>query len=147
MATAQIYNNALLEMVKGGLNFQTTTTPTYKVMLLAASPSYTFAKTQSTVAEAKTAGATEISGTGYTAGGAFIPSITVPAPSANAITVEFADVVWSGSTLNARGAIVYKPGATDAESKLVAYVDFGTTVSSNNSALTVDFQTPLKLQN
>lgn len=147
MATANIYNNALLEMVKGSLNFQTTTTPTFKVMLIAASPAYTFSKTHETVAQVKTAGATEISGTGYTAGGAFIPSVTVPAVSANAVSVEFADVVWASSTLSARAAIVYKPGATDADSKVIAYVDFGTTVSSNNSALTVDFQTPLKLQN
>lgn len=148
MATANIYNNALLELVTGNMNFQTANPQTtYKVMLLAASPAYTFSKSHATVTDVKNAGATEISGTGYTAGGASIPSITVPPVAANAVSVEFADVVWPASTLSARGAIVYKATGNDATAKVVAYVDFGTTVSSNNSALTVDFQTPLKLQN
>ena len=146
MATAQIYNNALLEMVKGTLNFPTTTSPTFKVMLIANSPSYTFSKSHSTVADVKGAGATEISGTGYTAGGAFIPSIAT-ALNANAVEVSFGDVIWAASTLTARGAIVYSPTGSDSTAKVIAYIDFGTTVSSNNSALTVDFQTPLKLQN
>ena len=148
MATANIYNNALLEMVKGSLNFPTTTTPAYKVMLIAASPSYTFSKSHVTVADVKGAGATEISGTGYTAGGALIPSPGISTVlNSNAVEVNITDVIWPSSTLNARGAILYSPGASDAASKVIAYVDFGTTVSSNNSALTIEFQTPLKLQN
>ena len=90
----------------------------------------------------------EISGTGYTAGGALIPSPGISTVlNSNAVEVNITDVIWPSSTLNARGAILYSPGASDAASKVIAYVDFGTTVSSNNSALTIDFQTPLKLQN
>lgn len=148
MATANIYNNALLEMVSGTLNFPTTTTPTYKVMLIGATPSYTFSKSHSTVANVKAAGATEVSGTGYTAGGAVIPSPgIVTQVNANAIEVSIADVIWANSTITARGAILYSPTGNDATAKVIAYIDFGTNVSSNNSAFTIDFQTPLKLQN
>jgi hypothetical protein len=146
MAAAQIYNNALLEMVNGTLNFPTSASPTYKVMLIAASPAYTFSKSHTTIAQVKAAGATEISGTGYTAGGAAVPSITT-ALNANAVEVNIGDVVWPASTLSARGAILYNPTGNDATAKVIAYIDFGTTVSSSNSALTIDFQTPLKLQN
>lgn len=148
MATAQIYNNALLEMVKGTLNFPTTTTPNYKVMLIGATPSYTFQKSQATVSDVKAAGATEVSGTGYTAGGAVVPSPGISTQvNANAIEVSIADVIWPNSTITARGAILYSPTGSDATAKVVAYIDFGTNVSSNNSAFTIDFQTPLKLQN
>lgn len=148
MATAQIYNNALLEMVKGTLNFPTTTTPNYKVMLIAATPSYTFSKNHSTVSDVKTAGATEVSGTGYSTGGALIPSPGIAtAINSNAIEVNITDVIWPSSTITARGAILYNPTGNDATAKVVAYIDFGANVSSNNSALTIDFQTPLKLQN
>lgn len=133
-------------MVNGTLNFPTSSSPAYKVMLIAASPAYTFSKSHATIAQVKAANATEISGAGYTTGGATVPSITT-ALNANAVEVNIGDVVWAASTLSARGAILYNPGATDADSKVIAYIDFGTTVSSSNSALTIDFQTPLKLQN
>jgi hypothetical protein len=148
MATAQIYNNALLEMAQGTLNFPTTTTPTYKVMLIGASPSYTFSKTHVTIANVKAAGATEVSGTGYVAGGSLIPSPGIAtALNANAVEVSITDVVWGSSTITARGAILYAPTGNDATAKVIAYVDFGANVSSSNSAFTIDFQTPLKLQN
>jgi len=149
MATAQIYNNALLEMVKGNISFPTTVPPAvppYKVMLIAGSPTYTFQKSQVYLSNAKAAGATEVSGTGYTAGGAAVPSINTQI-SADAITVDIGDVIWASSTITARGAILYKPTGNDATSTVIAYIDFGTNVSSNNSAFTIDFQTPLKLQN
>jgi len=146
MATAQIYNNALLELVNGTMNFATSNSPTYKVMLIAASPAYTFAKGHTTITTVKAAGATEISGTAYTAGGKVVPSISTVI-NANAIEVSIGDVVWASSTIAARGAILYNPTGNDATAKVIAYIDFGTTVTSSNSSLTIDFQTPLKLQN
>ena len=146
MATAQIYTNALLEMVNGTLNFPTSGAPTHKVMLIAAAPAYTFAKGHTTITTVKAAGATEISGTAYTAGGKVVPSISTVINAA-AVEVSIGDVVWASSTLAARGAILYAPTGNDATAKVIAYIDFGTTVTSSNSSLTIDFQTPLKLQN
>lgn len=149
MATAKIYNNALLELVSGTITFPNTqppAVPPYKVMLIAATPSYTYSPSHTSLAQVKSAGATEISGTGYTTGGGTVPSIT-PAINSNAIEVNLGDVVWPNSTITARAAILYKPTGNDSTSTVVAYIDFGTNVSSNNSAFTLDFQTPLKLQN
>lgn len=73
----------------------------------------------------------EVSGTGYTAGGATISGISVNYnASTNTLSFDGADVSWTGATLigaNApRYAVIYdSTPATDATRPLIGYIDFG----------------------
>lgn len=69
----------------------------------------------------------EITGTGYTAGGATLTSLSVTQDNTNDRGVFDADdVTWSTSTITARGAVVYKSTGTSATSNLICYIDFST---------------------
>lgn len=74
----------------------------------------------------------EVTGTGYTAGGATLtsPSVTYTGGT-NVFAFDAADTSWSTSTLTARYAVIYDstPG-TAATNPLIAYVDFGADVST-----------------
>lgn len=83
--------------------------------------------------------ANEVSGTGYTAGGATLASKTATYDSAtNVVILDAADAVWASSTITARYAVVYDDsGATNAQKVLIGYVDFGSDQSSTNGNFTV----------
>lgn len=81
----------------------------------------------------------EVSGTGYTAGGAALASVTwTQTAGSNLWTLDAADTSWSNSTITARYAIIYDstPG-TAATNPLIAYIDFGADVSSTAAAFTI----------
>jgi len=90
----------------------------------------------------------EVVGAGYTAGGAEV-GVTVTNDTANdRVDVEFDNVSWTGATITARAIVIYKRrGGADTADELVAYVDFGSNVSSTNAAFAVTFSSPLRLQN
>jgi hypothetical protein len=74
----------------------------------------------------------EVSGTGYSAGGA-IMTTTNPTTAARVTTFDCADTAWSSSTITARYAVIYDyTGGSDGTDALVAYVDFGEDKSSEN---------------
>jgi len=80
----------------------------------------------------------EITGTGYTAGGATIASPTATyTAGTNVIKLDAADTSWATSTLTARYAVVYKSTGTASTSPLIGYVDFGTNVSSSASTFLI----------
>jgi hypothetical protein len=83
--------------------------------------------------------ATEVSGTGYTAGGQALTSKTLTYDAANNVTVlDAADTTWANSTLTARYAVVYDDsGATPGQKALLGYVDFGSDQSSTNGNFTL----------
>lgn len=83
--------------------------------------------------------ANEVTGTGYTAGGATLASKTSTYDGANNVLVlDAADVTWASSTITARYAVVYDDsGATNATKPLIGYVDFGSDQSSTNGNFTV----------
>lgn len=82
----------------------------------------------------------EIIGTGYTAGGATLGSKTVTQDNTNnRATFDAADATWSSSTLTARGAVIYKSTGTASTSPLIAYIDFGSDVSTSDSTFTLTF--------
>lgn len=83
--------------------------------------------------------ANEVTGTGYTAGGATLAGKSVTYDSAsNVIVLDANDVTWSSSTITARYAVVYDDsGATNAQKVLIGYVDFGSDQSSTSGNFTV----------
>ena len=106
---------------------------TIKVML--ATSAYT--PNQSTH-KYKSAITNEVSGAGYTAGGATLTSKTVGA-SGLTYTFDAADITWSSSTITARYAIFYVDTGTASTSPLLCYWDFGQDEisSSGNHTLTL----------
>lgn len=81
----------------------------------------------------------EVTGTGYTAGGATLasPTITYNAGT-NLLVLDGADVSWANSTITARGAVIYdSTPATDATKPLIAFVDFGQDITSSGGNFTI----------
>jgi len=81
----------------------------------------------------------EVSGTGYTAGGATLGSCTTTYTGAtNVLALDAADTSWATSTITARYAVIYdSTPATDATRPLIAYVDFGADVSSTGGTFQI----------
>lgn len=81
----------------------------------------------------------EVSGTGYTAGGATLANCTVGyTAGTNVLKFDADDAVWTTSTITARYAVVYDstPG-TAATNPLILYVDFGADVISTAGTFTI----------
>ena len=81
----------------------------------------------------------EVTGTGYSAGGQALASVTVTYDSAgNKAVFDAADTVWSSSTITARYAVIYRArGGASSADELLCYVDFGADVSSTGGAFTI----------
>lgn len=82
----------------------------------------------------------EVSGTGYTAGGAALATKTVTANNTTDKGVFDADdTAWTSSTITARGAVIYKSTGTASTSKLICYVDFGSDQVSSSGTFTIQW--------
>lgn len=82
----------------------------------------------------------EVSGTGYTAGGASLANKAVTADNTdNEGVFDADDVTWSSSTITARGAVIYKSTGTASTSALIAYLDFGADKSSSSGDFTIQW--------
>lgn len=134
-----IYNSCLNDMATGAIDFDTNS---FKILLVTSS--YSPNKDTHTKRSDVT---NEITGTGYTAGGAST-TVTVTNDTANdRIDINFSDVSWSTATLTAAAAVIYKTTGTAANDNLVAYLDFGGNVTSTNGTFTLDITSPLRIQN
>lgn len=79
----------------------------------------------------------EVSGTGYTAGGATLGSKTNTNTN-NVVTFDSADVVWTSSSITARRAVLYdSTPATDATRPLYMWIDFGQDETSSSGNFTI----------
>lgn len=135
-----IFNSCIHDVARGLVDFDT---DAFKVMLVTSA--YVPDKDLHTKRSDVTS---EVVGTGYSSGG-LASSVTVSnVTSVDQVTVAFSSVAWASSTITARGAVIYKSrgGAASAD-ELVAYVDFGSNVSSTAASFTVTFSTPLTFQN
>ncbi len=82
-------------------------------------------------------GATEITGTGYTAGGVALTNKTLTIAS-SVIIGDADDAVWPASTLTARYAVVSNRTPTTAATQpLIGYQNFGADVSSSGGEFRV----------
>lgn len=78
----------------------------------------------------------EVSGTGYTAGGQSLANKAVVVDTANDVAKYDADdVTWTGTTITARGAVLYVDTGTPTTSDLICYIDF----ASNKTTSAGDF--------
>lgn len=82
----------------------------------------------------------EVTGTGYTAGGATLGTKSVTQDDTdNEGVFDAADTTWSSSTITARGAVVYKDTGVDSTSNLICYFDFGSDQSSSSGDFTIQW--------
>ena len=79
----------------------------------------------------------EITGTGYTAGGETLTSVS-PTTSGTTAYVDFADVTWANSTITANGALIYNANSSNAA---VITLAFGSDKSSSNGDFVIVFPT------
>lgn len=79
----------------------------------------------------------EVSGTGYTAGGATL-TVVAPTTSGNSAFVDFSDVTFASSTITARGALIYNSSKSN---KAVIVLDFGSDITTTNATFTITMPT------
>lgn len=81
----------------------------------------------------------EISGTGYTAGGATLTGKSVSYDTAtNKVRLIAADAQWTTATFTARYAVYYKSTGTASTSPLIGYLDFGSDQTVTAGTFTLD---------
>lgn len=122
-----IFNSALYDEAKGSIDFDT---DTFYVMLLTstATPNKDTWTKRSDVTN-------EVSGTGYTAGGA-TATVTVGAVDTtnDRVDISLGGATWTTSTITARYAVYYKSrGGVSTADELVALIDFATDKTSTGA--------------
>ncbi len=118
------------EILVGTHNFTASSGNTFKLALYTNSASPTAATTAYSTSN-------EVSGTGYSAGGGTLVSVT-PTTSGTTAFCDFADLTFSSSSITARGGIIYNSSASD---KAVAVLDFGSDKTSSSGDFTISFPT------
>ena len=85
--------------------------------------------------------ANEVSGTGYTAGGATLADVTWAIDGTTCV-LDAADPEWTGSTITARYAAIYKSGtANSLTNPLVCLLDFEEDKGVTGGTFSVQFNT------
>lgn len=109
-------------------------TNSLKIALIKASPAGTYGAATTNYSDV-TGNSDEASGTGYTAGGQVLDSVTISLDGTTAI-VDIADEVFTSSTISADGCIIYNASASNAA---ICVIDFGGTKTSTNGDFTIAF--------
>jgi hypothetical protein len=134
-----IFNSCIDDVARGNIDFDTNS---FKALLV------TSAFTPNKDTHDKRDDVTnEVTGTGYTAGGAATVCTVTKDTANDKVTLSFAAVSWASSTITARGLVIYKSrGGASSADELVAYNDFGSDVSSSGGTFAVAAST-ITLQN
>jgi hypothetical protein len=129
---SKIYGQMILRAFNGEIDWDSNTV---KVALL--NSSYT--PNQDTHVTLDQVQSAEVTGTGYTAGGATLTGKTATYDGASNVTILDADdVTWSNSTITARYAVLYADkGGAASGNPLLGYVDFGVDQASTNGNFTI----------
>jgi hypothetical protein len=109
-------------------------THSIKLALIKATPTGTYGAATTNYSDV-TGNSDEATGTGYTAGGQVLDSVTISTDGTTAI-VDIADEVFTSSTISADGCIIYNASASNAA---IAVIDFGGTQTSTNGDYTIQF--------
>ena len=118
------------ELLVGTHNFTATSGNSFKLALYTSSASLGASTTAYTTSN-------EVSGTGYTAAGAALTSVT-PTTSGTTAFGDFADLTFSSSTITANGALIYNDTQSD---KAVCVLAFGGDKTSTAGDFTIQFPT------
>ena len=128
MAISQTLTDAFLQDCLDGGQDLGTSGNTLKIAL------YTSSASLGATTATYTASA-EVSGTGYTAGGASLSSQAVAFDSTNQVAYfDAADPAWTTATITARGALIYNNTKSNAT---IAVLDFGSDYTSTAGTFTI----------
>lgn len=117
-----------VELAQGVHNFGPTSPDTFKIALYTGLANLGAATTVYTTDS-------EVTGTGYVAGGETLTVSITPTSSGSTAYLSFANVTWSPATFTARGALIYN--STNGN-KSVAVLDFGSDKTATTT-FTVEF--------
>ena len=129
-----IYNSFKVDIMDGSIDLDT---DTIKVVLVTSSysPDIDTHTQYSHITN-------QVTGTGYTAGGATLANKSVTVDTTNdRAKFDADDTTWTSASVTARGAIIYKyvdnAGSPADTSPLICYKDFGADVTSTNGDFTI----------
>lgn len=124
------------ELLQAVHDFTPSTGDDFKVALIKSSPSGTYGAATTNYSDL-TGNSDEVSGTGYTAGGKALTSVT-PTTSGTTAYTDFADVSWTSASFTASGAIIYNSSQSN---KAVAVLSFGGDKTVSSGTFTIQFPT------
>jgi hypothetical protein len=136
MATSVIMNSCLFDGLTGAIDFDT---DAFKAFLVNATGAAVADETKKdSHLKRSDANTNEVTGTGYTAGGATVTMTVTKDTANNRLDITVSSVSWTTSTITASGMYVYKSrgGAATAD-ELVCYIDFGASFSSSAGTFSV----------
>jgi hypothetical protein len=123
-----VFDSFIADVFAGNCN----TTHSYKAMLV------TSAYTEDRAAHSKRSSVSnEVTGTGYTAGGATVALTASVNTSTHKLTLAIGAVSWPNSSITARKLVIYRArGGASSVDELVACVDNGADLVSSSSTMT-----------
>lgn len=135
MANLYKYASFGVQAFSGNINW---TAGNVKVALL----TDTYTPSQSTHGFWSDVAASEISGTGYTAGGQAILNPTVSfSTGQNSVILDGDDISWPESTITARYVVLYEDTGVASTSVLCGFADLGENKSSSNGDFNLNWST------
>ena len=126
--SSAICNSFKQEILVGTHNFTASSGNTFKIALYTSSASMGASTTAYSTSN-------EISGTGYTAGGAALTSVT-PALDGSTACCDFSDVSFTSASFTANGCLIYNDTQSD---KACAVVAFGGDKTVSSGTFTIQF--------
>ena len=129
--TSAICNSFKTEILKAVHNFTASTGNTFKIALFTSSATLG----AGTTAYAAT-GMNEMSGTGYTAGGKALTSVT-PSLDSSTACCDFDDISWTSATFTANACLIYNDSASGDPA--VCAVAFGGDKAVSSGTFTIQF--------
>ena len=128
--TSAICTSFKQEILVGTHDLTASTGDTFKLALFTSS---------ATLGAATTAYSTsnEVSGTGYSAGGATLTSVT-PTTDGTTAVCDFSDVSFTSASFTANGCLIYNSSQSD---KAVAVIAFGGDKTVSSGTFTIQFPT------
>lgn len=135
--TQAVCNSFKVELAQGIHNFTAGTGDTFNIALFRDTASIvgTFGAGTTNYSEM---GADEVTGTGYTAGGIALTSVT-PVLDGSTAVLDFDNAIFSTVTLTTRGALIYN---TSDGNRAVAVLDFGSDRTATAGDLEIQFPAP-----
>ena len=129
--TSAICNSFKTEILTGVHNFTASTGDTFNLALYTSSASLGAGTTAYTTSN-------EVSGTGYTAKGNALTSVT-PALDSSTAVCDFADTSFTSASFTARGCLIFNDSATGDPA--VCAIDFGADKTVTSGTFTIQFPT------
>jgi hypothetical protein len=129
--TSAICNSFKTEILTGTHNFTASSGDTFNLALYTSSATLNKSTTAYTTSN-------EVSGSGYTAKGNALTSVT-PALSTDTAVCDFADTSFTSASFTARGCLIFNDSATGDPA--VCAIDFGADKTVTSGTFTIQFPT------